>query len=290
MKKTYLFLVASLLLMEGHAQIRKKAAHFNSGNRENPFLQQQWWIGLKAGVNASSINVEKSYSVIVPSNYSSDISKKVYDRWKPVGTQIGLEATYFFRGFSASIQPTYSTIRFSYENQYSWIDTETPANRLDLKYEQEQQIAYFYLPLLFKYEFNVHGITPYVQAGAYTAFLLGANKSVTITGVDHASGGTNNFAYEPVSVGAEDLFARSHYGFIAGAGLYYNIGNIRLNLDVQYRIGQSQINSGENRYQNDRLSGIGDAMDDITIDNAAASFGILFPLRFLSSGFKSYDK
>jgi hypothetical protein len=288
MKKYLLLLFCVCFLSHSHAQ-KRKGTQFNL-NRENPFLQQQWWIGLKGGINASVVNVDKSFSAIVPTNYSTAVSKKEYDKWKPLGTQIGLEATYFFRGFSASIQPTYSTIRFSYENNYSWADAELPQNRLDLKYEQEQHISYLYIPLIFKYEFNLHGITPYVQAGAYSAFLLGATKSVVISGVDHASGGTNEFEYEPVSVGAKDLFASNHWGIVAGAGVYYNLGNIRLNLDIQYRLGQSLINSEKNRYQNDRLSGIGDAMDDMTVDNIAVSFGTLFPLRFLSSGFKSYDK
>jgi hypothetical protein len=290
MNKLLLSVICVFILLDASSQGKRKGGQYNIGGRENPFLQQQWWIGLKGGVNASVMNVDKSYSVIVPSNYSSDLTKKVYDKWKPLGMQIGLEATYFYRGFSASIQPTYTTTRFSYHNSYSWIDPETPANRLDLKYEQDQQSSYLYLPLLFKYEFHLQAITPYIQAGAYTAFLLDATKSVDISGTDYASGGTNDFRYETVSVGAKDLFATNHYGFIAGGGLYYNIGNIRLNLDVQYRIGQSLITNGKNRYQNDRLSGIGDAMDDLSIRSIAVSFGTLFPLRFLSSGFKSYDK
>ena len=290
MKKIAFLIICVCFLSQANAQLKKKSSRYNLNNRENPFLQQQWWIGLKGGVNASSINVDKSYSVIVPVNYSPDVSEKDYEKWKPLGTQIGLEATYYYRGFSGSIQPTYGTIRFRYENNYSWTDPENPANLLDLKYEQDQQVSYVYLPLLFKYEFKVHGLTPYLQAGAYTAFLLGANKTVTISGADHASGGTNTFEYEPVSVGTKDLFAKSHWGIIGGAGLYYNIGNIRFNLDIQYRMGQSLLNSGENRYQNDWLSGVGDAMDDIKVDNVTVSLGTLFPLRFLSSGFKSYDK
>jgi hypothetical protein len=289
MRKILLAIICVATLADAEAQVRKNS-RYNLGNKENPFLQQQWWIGLKGGVNASTVNVDKSYSVIVPSNYSSDLTRKEYSSWKPFGTQIGLEATYFFRGFSASIQPTYTTIRFSYENRYSWTDPENEANKLELKYEQDQKSSYIYFPLLFKYEINLHGITPYIQAGAYTSFLLDATKSVTISGVDHASGGTNQFEYEPVAVGASDLFASSHYGFIGGAGLYYNVGNIRLNLDIQYRIGRSLLNSTENRYDNDRLAGIGDAMDDITVNSIAVSLGTLFPLRFLSSGFKSYDK
>jgi opacity protein-like surface antigen len=290
MKKKLLLLLFLIVLGQTHAQVKRKNSQFNLNNKENPFLQQQWWIGLKGGFNASNINVDKSYSVIMPSNYSSDFSAKKYEKWKPFATQIGLEATYFFRGFSASVQPTYTSIRFSYENNYLWYDPEIPSNRLELKYKQEQKLSYIFLPLLLKYELNLHGITPYVEAGVYTSFLLDAGKTVTVSGVDYASGGANSFEYDPVSVGAKDQFSKNQFGFIGGAGLYYNIGNIRLNLDIQYRIGRSIINSTTNRYKNDRLSGVGDAMDDITLDNIAASLGVLFPLRFLSSGFKSYDK
>ena len=69
----------------------------------------------------------------------------------------------------------------------------------------------------------------------------------------------------------------------------YNLGNIRINLDIMYRYGMSNITSTENRYSNDRLAGVGDAMDDLTMDNISISLGALFPLRFLSSGFKSSD-
>ncbi len=290
MRKYLLVLLCSILFVTATAQPKRKAANFNFSGRENPFLRQQWWIGLKGGVNVSSVKVDQSYSIIAPTNYSADVSKKKYEKWKPMGTQIGLEATYAFRGFSASIQPTYGTTRFRYENNYSWTDAEIPENHLDLRYEHDQQISHLYLPLIFKYEFHLTAFSPYIQVGAYSAFLLGATKSVEVSGTDYASGGTNEFQYEQVTVGAKDLFAPNHWGIVAGGGVYYNIGNIRLNLDVQYRIAQSQMNSGENRYKNDRLSGIGDAMDDINVNAIAVSFGTLFPLRFLSSGFKSYDK
>ena len=238
----------------------------------------------------TQIKVEKSYTILEATNYQSSLSNKKYEKFKPLGTQIGLEATYFFNGFSASLQPLYQNIKFSYSNSYSWMDPES-SNSLELSYKQEHQVAYLMVPLIFKYEFAVNDkFTPYIQLGAYLGFLLNANKSVEISGTDLASGGVNYIEFEPVLVGATDLFAKKHYGFIGGAGLYYNIGNIRLNLDVQYKMGQSILNSAENRYQNDRLSGIGDAMDDITADNIAVSIGTLFPLRFLSSGFKSYDK
>ena len=77
---------------------------------------------------------------------------------------------------------------------------------------------------------------------------------------------------------------------MGGAGVNYNLGNnVRLNLDVMYRYGMSNIVSTKNRYDSDRLSGVGDVMDDLTLDNLSISLGCLFPLRFLSSGFKTLD-
>src|SRR5690606_38485592 len=110
---------------------------------------------------------------------------------------------------------------------------------------------------------------------------------VTVSGVDYASGGEHKFENEPVIVGATDLFARYHWGAIAGGGVYFPLGNVRLNLDVAYKIGMSNIASTANRYGSDRLSGVGDSLDDLTLDNIAISVGCLFPLRFLGSGFKS---
>jgi hypothetical protein len=291
MKRILLLSLLLLFFSEGFSQARKrKPTQFNSGNRANPFLHQQWWIGLKGGVNVSDIHVKKTYSVLAPTNYDPAISHKVYETFKPVGTQLGLEATYYYHGFSASVQPTYQNTKFSYSNSYTWVDVESPSNRLDLTYNQEQQVAYLVVPLIFKYEFTFARFTPFVQVGSYLSFLLNANKDVSIKGTDYASGGVNEFSSPTVSIGATDLFAKQHYGYIAGAGLYYNIGNIRLSMDVQYKFGRSIINSDENRYQNDRLSGIGDSMDDMTINNISVSLGTLFPLRFLSSGFKSFDK
>jgi hypothetical protein len=108
--------------------------------------------------------------------------------------------------------------------------------------------------------------------------------------VDVAAGGANAFKDEPIMVGAKDLFAKNHWGLVAGAGAYYNLGNVRVNLDIQYKYGMSNITSVKNRYSNDRLSGVGDAMDDLTLDNLSFSIGCLFPLRFLENGFKSLDR
>jgi hypothetical protein len=145
-------------------------------------------------------------------------------------------------------------------------------------------------PLLVKFDLTKTKLRPYIQAGGFAAVLINADKSVTISGTDYASGGENEFSSEPIIVGAKDLFAKTYYGLIGGVGLNYHQGNIRLNLDVMYQYGMTNITSTTGRYSNDRLAGVGDIMDDMTMDNITISLGCLFPLRFLGSGFKTLDK
>jgi outer membrane protein W len=294
MKNLYLLLLCTILATtSAFAQDgkKRKSPAYNKQNKENDqFLEKQWWIGLKGGPNLTKTTVEKIYNVILPTNYDASTTTKEYDSFKQLGSQVTLEITFFFKEFSLSFQPTYQHARFKYTSSYEWIDTEVETNHLELTYDQEVKLDHLQLPLVLKYEFNAGALRPYVQIGAFSAILLNATKSVEVSGTDYASGGANEFKNEPVIVGVTDQFAKNSWGLIGGAGVYYNMGNVRLNFDVMYKYGMSNISSSENRYDNDRLSGVGDVMDDLTMDNLTVSIGCLFPLRFLGSGFKSVNR
>lgn len=278
-------LIASLCTAQGK---RKKPSNFNKRNNESErFLDKQWWVGLKAGTNLSDAVLQKTYSVVLPTNYEQE--PKQYESFNKLGSQATLEITFYIKRISVSIQPTYRNARFVYTNHYEWSDSDNTNNFLELNYVQEQRVDHAVIPLVAKYDLTATRLRPYVQAGVYMAFLVNANKSVEVSGIDYASGGINEFTNEPIIVGAKDLFAKNHWGLIGGAGVNYNMGNVRLNFDIMYNLGMSLINSTENRFSNDRLSGVGDAMDDIQLNNLSFSVGCLFPLRFLGSGFKSLD-
>lgn len=289
MKRTYLFLIFTLITLQVVAQRnQRKASFFNKANKQaNQFLQKQWWLGFKAGPNLSKAMVDKNYHIVSPINYYVQQISKEYEDFSSVGSQFTFELAFYFRGISVSFEPSYRTNRFRYTNKYEWNDSERPENRLVLDYSQEQKIAYVDWPLLGRYEFNGGKIRPYVQVGIYSSWLLDATKSVSVSGIDYASGGTNEFENEPVIVGASDLFAKYHWGIVGGGGVFYSLGNVRINVDLTYKRGMSNIASTENRYASDRLSGVGDSLDDMTLDNIVLSVGCLFPLRFLGSGFKS---
>lgn len=291
MKRFYCLLLCLLFVgvLFGQSHKPPKLPKFNKNKEKNVFLKKQWFLGFKAGVNLSGAEMIKGYSAISPTNYELTDVKKKYVNYKDLGTQATLEATFYFTGLSLSFQPTYRHNRFVYENGYEWNDSENPDNRLVLDYRQQQNIDYFDFPVLAKYEKMFNKISPYIQGGIFTSFLINANKSVDVSGVDYASGGTNEFKNETIIVGASDLFAKKHWGLMGGAGVYINQGNVRFNLDIMYRHGLSNIASTQNRFGSDRLSGVGDTMDDMRLSSVAITAGCLFPLRFLSSSFRSID-
>ncbi|MBT1697807.1 outer membrane beta-barrel protein [Fulvivirgaceae bacterium PWU4] len=294
MKNFCCLLLCLLLATAGLAQSRKtpKLPKFNKNKEKNVFLKKQWWLAFKAGPNLSGAKVIRSYSAISPTNYEPTVIAKKYRNYKDLGAQATLEATFYFTGLSLSLQPTYRHNRFGYTNNYSWTDSENPENannRLELKYVQQQKVEYFDLPILAKYEKMYNKISPYIQAGIYTSFLINANKSVDVSGVDYASGGENQFKNERIIVGASDLFAKKHWGLLGGAGIYLNQGNVRFNLDIMYKQSMSNIASTKNRFGSDRLSGVGDTMDDMKLSSVSITAGCLFPLRFLGRNFRSTD-
>lgn len=295
MKRLNLLLLCFMLALATFAQEKKRKPSAYNQQKQNKedekFLEKQWWLGFKAGANLSKVTVEKTYSVIAPTNYEASTIGKKYESFNLVGSQATIEVSFYFKRFLLSFQPTYQHTRFSYANQFVWSSSDEVTNRVELNFEQEQKVDHAILPLIIKYDVYGNRLRPYVQIGAYSAILLNATKSVTMKGIDNAAGGDNEFENEPINVGAKDLFAKYHWGLLGGVGVNYNLGNnVRLNLDVLYKYGMSNIVSTENRYGSDRLSGIGDAMDDLTLDNLSVSIGCLFPMRFLSSGFKTLDK
>lgn len=282
-----------LLSCSVYAQPKRKApASFKKKAKEaqSSFLDKQWWIGLKVGPNLTKATPDTRYSILTPTNYAAVLNDKSYDGFKQLGSQATLEITFNYKGIGFSFQPTYRLSRFTYTNQFTWDNSENPAESLVLNYSHEQKVDYADLPLIVKYDFTSNTLRPYIQAGIFYSVLVNANKVVDISGTDFASGGTNEFSSESLIVGAKDLFYKGYWGIIAGTGLHYNLGNVRLVLDMSYRIGMSNITNTENRFSNDRLSGIGDALDDIKTDNLVISIGCLFPMRFLSTSFKSIDR
>jgi len=291
MRRSLLLSLIFFIAISAMGQSRKKPTNYNKNTgKKDKFLEKQWWLGFKAGINLTGADPINRYTVLTPTNYASVLNDKTYDNYNKLGSQASLEATFYYKGFSFSFQPTYRHVRYTYSNEFNWDNPENVVEELVLNYDHEQRIDYADFPLSVKYDLTGSRLRPYVQLGAFYSRLINANKSVEVSGQDFASGGTNEFSNEPVVVGAKDLFNKSYWGMSAGIGLNYNLGNVRLILDLSYQLGMSNITNTKNRFGNDRLSGIGDVPDDLKINNIVISTGVLFPMRFLSNSFKTLDR
>ncbi|MBL7871847.1 MAG: outer membrane beta-barrel protein [Cyclobacteriaceae bacterium] len=290
MKRLIPLLIILSVSLTVQGQFKKnKGAIASKPSQQSKFLEKQWWLGFKAGTNFSQPSPIKRYTVTTPTNYAQALNDKVYDSFSKTGSQATLEATFYFKGFSFSTQPTYRQSRFSYTNQFQWRNPENSAEHLVLKYDQEQNANYADFPLLIKYDILRGKLRPYVQVGVFYSLLINANKSIKISGTDYASGGINQFSNQEIIVGAKDLF-HNYWGIMGGAGLGYNLGNVKVVLDASYWKSMSNISNTSNRFSNDRLTGVGDAQDDLDLNNIVISAGVLFPMRFLSNSFKTLDR
>lgn len=269
---------------------KKKQPAFNKRKQEkaqSKFLEKQWWLGIKAGPTLSGVEETKVYDVIQPIDYDGTINKKTYSNFKDLGTQVSLEAGFYFKGFTFTFQPAFHKNNFQYSNQYLWGSTTVPTNQLQLNYSHTIKLDYLVLPFDIRYEFTRTKLRPYIHAGVYSTLLIQGVKEISISGTDQASGGVNPFKDQPLELGATNLFSKNNWGIQGGLGACYTVGNVRFILDLNYMYGMSNITSANNRYSNDSLAGVGDVLNDFKLSSLNASVGCLFPLRFLENSFKS---
>ena len=290
MRKFLLLFFIVAVATNSFSQGKRKANRGNGVPKpKNTFLEKQFWLGFKGGINLSQAAPVKRYSVMSATNYPSSNLNKAYSSFSDVGSQATVEITFQFRKLSVSTQPTFSHNVISYSNQFAWSNAQDPSQSLTQKYSQSQGLDYLTLPLLVKYELAGNRLRGYVHGGIYYSILTNALKTVTVSSVDLASGSTHTLSSQPLIVGTKDLFT-NYWGLMGGIGGSYQMGNVKLVLDATYMRGMSNITNVKNRFSNDQLAGIGDAQDDIKLNNIVISAGVVFPMRFLSSNFKSFDQ
>jgi len=302
MKTRYIiFLILSFLFLliqtdESLAQRRNTKKKYYSGNelksgkkQSSSFLSQQWYLGLIIGANLTEPVPGTRYSTFSPIDKNSESLYKDYEKYNKIGLHAGLDFSYQYKMLILSLQPNFRRESFAYSNHYMWVDDTNSENTLELNYYQEQKLDYIEVPLILKASFLQGNIKPFVGVGGYYGWLVNANKSITVDGIDRASGSAYPFNKESLSVGATDLFVNYNAGILGSIGFNYDPGNIRLTFEIQYRYGLTNITNTANRFTDNRLAGMGDALDDMSLNNLAINLGVLFPLRFLSNEFSSSE-
>lgn len=274
-------LLGFLLLSCFNAEAQRRHRNYDKRFATDKFLDKQVWVGVRGGGNLLKAVPVQRYSAFSSSTGQNAGFEKTYGNFSRLSGHAGLEITFFYKKFSVSFQPGYRRMSFEYSNQYRWEDPENAANLLVQNYQTLQKMDYLEFPLFLRFEPLKTKIRPFVQAGWYFGRLNNALKQTTITVTDQASGGSNEYVAEQISVEARELFIRSNMGWIIGAGGSFPIGNARIALDVNYIRNTHNITSVPNRYSNERLTGSGDIMDDIKLRDLSFSFSVLIPLRFV---------
>lgn len=245
------------------------------------FLDTQWWLGLRAGSNLTSPNSEAFYSVLSAIDYETENLRKNYESFQSPGLQLGLDLTYYHRGFSVGILPTFKRYRYNYDNSLSWI---TATDVFETKYQVSQNLDYLEVPLVLKYDVLKSGnLRPFVQLGIQWAFAIGAEKSLTTT---HQEGTPAATSGGTISIDTKKDF-KGFAAAVAGLGASYDVGNIRTTIDISYHHGLTSIVDESKLFTENQLTSLGDINDDIRLRNVQASLSFLFPLRFIDTTFKS---
>lgn len=248
------------------------------------FLDTQWWIGIRFGINSSQPAADNTYSIISPINFEASELEKSYKRFNLIGAQAGLDITYSFKGISIGFQPVFRRIRYSYDHQRTW-DLDTEPDAFQTSYEVEQQVDFIDLPLIGKYDIIKTGnIRPYVSAGIQYSLITGANKKIDITHTDNITSIAQSGGDINLSVSSQ---FQNYAAALGGIGASFDYGNIRALIDITYQYALTSLVDEEKLFDENQLTSLGDVQDDLNVHGISFSVGIVFPLRYIDNTFQS---
>jgi Outer membrane protein beta-barrel domain len=250
-------------------------------------LSTQWYLGFFAGMNLSSTNPTTAYFGYAPLNYDAVAIEKSYNGFSQLGGQGGLVFMFYTNGFTVGLKPGIHSYTVEHSTNAKWVETSNPDNALTIRYDNATRFNYLEFPLTIQYDLMREKIRPYVGIGGYYSLLLDATRRIDRSGTDAASGSSGRFTNQPKTIGVKDLYLKSSVGLIGFIGVSYDPGNIRISFDIGYKYGLNNITNTDYRYLNNELAAIGEATDDLQMQNLYLNLGFLFPLKFISKDFNS---
>ena len=249
------------------------------------FLETQFWLGLKFGVNYTQAFPEQRNSGFSPINYSTDSLQKSYDDFSMPGAHMGLEMNFYHRGFSVSFQPAYKRSSYSYANSIAW-QGEQITSRLETTYDIEQRLDLIELPLMIKADIIRKGnIRPFLMVGGFYSIVTSAQRDVDITETTFTDGTSLVSDAGSFAISDKDSF-QNFYGIGGGAGVNLDFWNIRTVLEVNYK--RSISNVTKSNVRQNELGSLGEINDEISLRDISVSANFIFPFRFIDQQFKAY--
>ncbi|MEQ9304125.1 MAG: outer membrane beta-barrel protein [Marinoscillum sp.] len=251
------------------------------------FLNTQWWLGLRFGLNYTEPNSITRYSVFSPINYESETLEKEYEVFNLAGGQAGLDISFYHNGFSIGIQPTFKIMRYQYLNRFEWLG-DGNEDGLETTLDVTQKLDIIEVPLILKYEVIKRGkVRPFVLAGLQQSFIIATQKKVKIEHVDFLSDNPQTYSGGTYALGNTDRM-QNFYGAVGGIGTSLDYANIRTVVEVTYLRGLSAVTSSDDPFSENELVALGDVNDELKINNLNISLSFVFPLRYIDKTFQPY--
>ncbi|SNS60539.1 Outer membrane protein beta-barrel domain-containing protein [Ekhidna lutea] len=249
------------------------------------FLDTQFWLGLRMGINYSQAYPETRNTGFSPIDYNADSLRKSYDDFALPGAHMGLEMNFYHNGFSASFQPAYKRSKYKYSSLLEWRG-ESSNNRFETRYDVEQSLDLIELPLMIKYDFIRSGkIRPFVMVGGFYSIIASAQKEVSIEQIDYANGNPLRSSGGSTSLAVKNAF-QNFSGVSGGIGVNLDYWNIRTVFEVGYQ--RSLTSATRPNAQQNELASLGETNDEIFLRDLSVSLGFVFPFRFIDQQFKAY--
>lgn len=256
------------------------------GSEYQTWLKTQWWLGLRAGTNLTQASAKARYSSVNPINYDAELLEKSYVDFSEPGIFIGLDLSFYHRGFSIALTPGFNMIRYGYSSNLEWTG-DTESGTFQSEYSIVQRASFIELPISLRYELIKGGkFRPYLMVGAQYSIAIGATKQADITHTDYITGTAESYDGGTVILDVKQEF-KNYFGLLGGVGLNYDVGNVRTILEISYAHGLSSITDTDQRYSEDQLVTLGETNDEINANGLNASLSIVFPLRYIDNTFSS---
>lgn len=241
----------------------------------------RWSAGVKIGLDFTTAHPSQRYSLLQPVGTGGETpyqKEYIFHLYYSMGPQVASVIVEYAldKKLSLSLQPSLVNQDFLYENNLKWEKGEG-GQPLTKKFRHIQFLDYLEIPLLLKCQFPRTKLKPYVQIGGFCQFLLSAVKTIEIdsphTGEERVEKAAN----------IERLLKKYNIGIWIGAGFGFKTGleNLRMELEVNYKHGLSNIVDTHHRYENrELLYGYYDVFDDMKLRSWNISLKILLPLSY----------
>jgi len=275
-----LYFTLLCLFHSSYSQPTKDASQ--AKNHYGSYGKSQWWIGLNVGINKNKGFGNQTYTTATILSNDDSPKKTSYGAFNDIGWSLGIDISYELSFLTFSSTPMFRSSSFD----YSWTITRSSGSETitDI-YNQATRIQSYSLPLTIRYVFlKQKKFKPSLFLGGYldlVNFSLGTIHTQEI----QTSGSSSTVSEESFlnSIVISDKLSPLNYGVFGGIGFSYDINDLRIGMDISYRLGLSNMAAEDTRFNDNELNTIDGVLDDFKLHTIQLAFTVSMPLKYIYS-------